>query len=183
MLDWFCVCALFPSPKLETRTRVVLIIHRYEHRKPTNTGRLAVECLENSEVLIRGHESSPSAPFVAPEGTDAVLRFPHVGATPLLDLPRTDRPLTLIVPDGSWRQASKVRQRIPGLRDLPCVFLPKEAASQYRLRHEAHDTGLATIEAIARALEILEGPEVRSALERVLHAMVERTLWSRGQAS
>ena len=27
---------------------------------------------------------------------------------------------------------------------------------------------------------ILEGPEVRQALERVFHAMVERTLWSRG---
>jgi len=53
---------------------------------------------------------------------------------------------------------------VPGLRDVPCAFLPREAPSIYRLRAEAHETGLATIEAIARA-------------------MVERTLWSRGELS
>jgi DTW domain-containing protein YfiP len=36
-----CVCALIPT--LETRTRLVLVIHRAEDRKPTNTGRLAFE--------------------------------------------------------------------------------------------------------------------------------------------
>jgi DTW domain-containing protein YfiP len=53
----------------------------------------------------------------------------------------------------------------------------------YRLRTEAHDGGLATIEAIARALGLLEGekgPRVQHALEFVFRAMVDRTLWSRG---
>jgi hypothetical protein len=59
--------------------------------------------------------------------------------------------------------------------------LPLEEPSVYRLRSEAHATGLATLEAIARAMGALEGPAVRQALERVLHAMVERTLWSRGE--
>ena len=50
----------------------------------------------------------------------------------------------------------------------------------YRLRSESHPAGLATIEAIARAMGILEGPHVQEALERVFRAMVERTLWVRG---
>jgi DTW domain-containing protein YfiP len=91
--------------------------------------------------------------------------------------------VTLIVPDGNWRQASRVRQRVGGLRDVPCVSLPAGAPSRYRLRAEAHDTGLATIEAIARALGLLEGdngPRVRDTLALVFAAMVDRTLWSRG---
>ena len=180
MLQGLCFCALFPSPRLETRTRVALFIHRIEDRKPTNTGRLAVECLANSEVIVRGFRSAPTPAFVPHRGSIPVLLFPSTDATPLTELVGAPSPFTLVVPDGSWRQASKVRQRVPGLRDLPCVSLPREADSRYQLRREANDVGLATMEAIARALGILEGPEVRAELERVFLTMVERTLVSRG---
>ena len=50
----------------------------------------------------------------------------------------------------------------------------------YRLRAEFHEGRLATLEAIARALEILEGPSVRAALEDLFRIMVARTLWMRG---
>ena len=184
MLGGLCVCALLPSPRLETRTRLVLLIHRVEDRKPTNTGRLAVECLANSIVVVRGHESQPTPPFVWDPATQPLLLFPHEGATPLADVwLEPHRPVTLIVPDGNWRQASKVRARVPGLRDVPRVRLPRGPRSAYRLRVDAHEEGLATIEAIARALGVLEGargPAVQGALEWVFRAMVERTLWARG---
>jgi DTW domain-containing protein YfiP len=183
MLGGLCVCALMPKPCLETRTRIVLIIHRYEDRKPTNTGRLAAECLANSETIVRGHESRPTPPFLWAEGTQPLLLFPHEGAKPLSEVAAAGRPVTLVVPDGNWRQASKVRNRVPGLRDVPCVSLPVGAPSMYRLRTEAHDGGLATIEAIARAMRLLEGHQgrrVQAALELVFRAMVDRTLWSRG---
>ena len=185
MLSGLCVCALIPDPKLKTRTRLVLFIHRFEDRKPTNTGRLASECLENSEVIVRGEPGQPDAPYIPTAESDSLLLFPSPDATPLAEHAQSSRPVTLIVPDGSWRQASKVRNRVPGMREIPCVWLPQDVASTYRLRHEAHPTGLATIEAIARAFEILEGgergTEVRGLMERVFNAMVERTLWSRGQ--
>jgi DTW domain-containing protein YfiP len=174
-----CVCPLIP--RIATRTRLVLVIHRIEARKPSNTGRLAVECLPNSEILVRGHTDAPTGPVATDPDRDAVFLFPHEGAGSLADLARSSRPVTLIVPDGTWRQASKVRQRVPGLREIPCVSLPPDAPSVYRLRAEAHDHGLATIEAIARAMGILEGVHVRRALEHVFRAMVERTLWSRGE--
>jgi DTW domain-containing protein YfiP len=182
MLRALCVCALIPSPRLETRTRLVLFIHRREDRKPTNTGRLATECLANSEVLVRGERAHPSERFTCDAGSPAVLLFPQEGATPLAELAaRTTRPVTLVVPDGTWRQASKVRKRVPGISELPCVWLPSAAPTTYRLRAESHEAGLATLEAIARAMGILEGTRVQRALERVFRAMVERTLWSRGE--
>ena len=165
---------------METRTRVVLVIHRYEDRKPTNTGRLATECLVNSEVLVRGHQDRPSEPIRGVPGSRALVLFPYPGARPITDYAGAGD-VTLIVPDGNWRQASKVYKRVPGLRDAPCVCLPSGSPSSYRLRTEAHAQGLSTLEAIARALGVLEGAHVQGALERVFHAMVERTLWARGE--
>jgi DTW domain-containing protein YfiP len=173
-----CLCPLLP--RVETRTRLVLVIHRAEDRRSSNTGRLAAECLVNSEVIVRGDAGRPSAPLVFPEGSRPLLLFPHDDAAPLAPIAGDDRPVTLIVPDGNWRQASKVRQRVPGLHRVPCVCLPAGAPSIYRLRAEAHPHALATIEAIARALGVLEGEGARLALERVFRTMVERTLWSRG---
>jgi DTW domain-containing protein YfiP len=173
-----CFCDLIPL--LQTRTRLVLFIHRYEDRKSTNTGRLAARCLVNSEVVVRGHEAEPTPRFVPDESSQAVFLFPIEGATPLSEFAGSPRPVTLLVPDGTWRQASKVRNRVPGLLDVPCVSLPRGESSRYELRHESHVEGLATMEAIARAMGVLEGPEIRAAIERVFRAMVERTLWSRG---
>lgn len=173
-----CVCALIPEPPLVTRTRLVLIVHRAEDRKSTNTGRLAAACLADAQILVRGLASQPSTAVTHDRAAPAVLLFPHEDAVPIERF--AGRPVTLIVPDGTWRQASRVRNRVPGLRDLPCVCVPPGAPSAYRLRAEPSDHGLSTLEAIARALSVLEGPHVRHALERVFHAMVERTLWSRG---
>jgi DTW domain-containing protein YfiP len=158
-------------------------MHRYEDRKPTNTGRLATECLVNSEVVIRGHEAQPSESLTLPPGMQPILLFPSEDAVPIERFADSPAPIALIVPDGTWRQARKVRNRVPGVRDAPCVSLPRGAPSIYRLRVDAHEEGLATMEAIARAFGVLEGergPDVQAALESVFKAMVERTLWARG---
>jgi DTW domain-containing protein YfiP len=174
-----CVCALIP--RVCTRTRLLLVIHRYEARKPSNTGGLAAQCLANSEVLVRGHEGRPTAALSPDPTTQRVFLFPHDEATPIAKFADSPLPVTLIVPDGTWRQASKVRNRVPELCNVPCVSLPPAEPSIYRLRSEAHGHGLATIEAIARAMGILEGLHVQRALEHVFQAMVERTLWARGE--
>jgi DTW domain-containing protein YfiP len=182
MLGRLCVCSLIPTPPLATRTRLVLIVHRVETAKSTNTGRLAAACLANSELLVRGHKDRPSEPLVWSDAVQPLLLFPFEDATPLADAaPRLDaRPVVLIVPDGTWRQASKVRRRVPGLADVPCVSVSGEARLPHRLRAEAHAHGLSTLEAIARAMALLEGQAVQQTLERVFQAMVERTLWTRG---
>jgi DTW domain-containing protein YfiP len=174
-----CICDLIP--RIETRTRLALFIHRREDRKTTNTGRLGAACLTNSQVIVRGDESSPTAAFVWPADTQPLFLYPYDDAIPIARFVSCERPITLIVPDGTWRQAAKVRNRVPGLRDVPCVSIEPDAPTSYRLRTETRAEGLATIEAIARAFGVLEGPQVRTALELVFRAMVERTLWSRGK--
>ena len=109
-----------------------------------------------------------------------LLLFPSETARPLTEWVNHPRPITLIVPDGTWRQASKVRSRMAGLLEVPLVTLPPGPPTQYRLRAEPHEGGLATMEAIARAFGILEGEGVQGELERLFRIMVERALWARG---
>jgi DTW domain-containing protein len=174
-----CLCAHIPQ--LMTRTRLVLVIHRIEQRKPTNTGLLAVECLQNSQVWVRGHAAQSDEQFLPDPTTTPLLLFPGAGSLPLTEFASSSRPISLIVPDGNWRQASKVQHRVPCLAGVPSVSLPPGPPTLYRLRHEPRNGGLATMEAIARAFGVLEGPLVQAALEHVFRIMVERTLWSRGE--
>jgi DTW domain-containing protein YfiP len=176
-----CVCALIP--RMPTRTRVVLVMHQLELNKPTNTGRLAVRCLPNSEVVVRGLPSPafpPGAP--APVTGPRVLLFPHADAEPLERWRDSDAPVTLVVPDGTWRQAARVRRRVPGLEGIPCATLPPRA-SGYRLRQATRPGRLSTMEAIARALGILEGAAVEESLAHLHQVMVDRTLWTNGRLS
>lgn len=171
------LCFCDRLPRLATTTRVVLVTHNREDRKASNTGRLAVACLEDAHIVVRGERATAAPELPIAEGTEPLLLFPHADAEVLA---KSDRPVTLIVPDGSWRQAFKVRARVPSLRGVRAVRVPPGPPSRYRLRREFYDYGLATIEAIARALDVLEGPAVRSALEEALELMVARALWVKG---
>jgi DTW domain-containing protein YfiP len=177
-----CICAAIPA--LTTLTSVVILIHHREARMPTNTGRLAHQCLVGSRLVLRGLKDEPAAllgPGASFAGTPLLLH-PTDDAVPL-DAHFRDRippPYTLVVPDGSWRQASKMGTREPSLRAITRIKLPAAEPSRYQLRKETKPGGLATIEAIARALGFLESPEVEQALEAIFALMVDRTLRSRG---
>ena len=181
MHETLCICALVP--RLETRTRLQLIMHYREERKPTNTGQLAARCLQHSTISIVGDRAQPLTLAPVTDREQAILLFPADDAVPITRFAASERPIVLIVPDGSWRQASKMRKRIPGLAAVPCVTLPEAGPTSYRLRAEVKEGGLATFEAIARALGILEGeagPAIERAMMALFHVMVERTLWLRG---
>lgn len=178
-----CICA--EVPRLAIRTRVILLMHHREVKMPTNTGRLAHQCLIGSRLVLRGLKDEPAAigldeaegtPLLLHPTEDALELDAHFQA-------RIPPPYTLIVPDGSWRQAAKMGVREPSLRGLVRVKLGAARPSRYQLRQETKPGGLATIEAIARALGFLESPAVEEALERIFALMVERTLRSRGVKS
>jgi DTW domain-containing protein YfiP len=173
-----CLCDLIP--RIETRTQLILILHQLEDYKPSNTGRLAHLCLPNSTLIIRGGRGVPCTSDVRwTAHGDPVLLFPHADALPLEAWRSHARPITLIVPDGTWRQAQRVRRRVAGLAELPCAFVSRASPSSYRLRRTSDARRLSTMEAIAEALGTLEGPDgpaVRDGLLRVFDTMVERSL-------
>jgi DTW domain-containing protein YfiP len=84
---------------------------------------------------------------------------------PLESLPP---PQTIVVLDGTWRQARAMFQRIPGLAALPSARITGHAPRVERLRRPIREGERSTLEAIADALAILEGDEVAAPL-RELH--------------
>jgi DTW domain-containing protein YfiP len=178
-----CICALLP--RITTRTRVLVVLHQLETRKPTNTGVVAARCLTNSAVVYRGRApgGALAEPLDVALPTDAepVLLFPHATATPLQARGPDERPLLLVVPDGTWSQAARTRRRIEALSPMRYVSLPALAGAPERLRAAPRPDRLATLEAVAAALGILEGPAVAEALTRVYRIMTERTLWTNGR--
>lgn len=178
-----CVCDA--APRLDLRTRLLLIMHRSETAKSTATGNLALMALANSELLVHGDGAAPlDLQELHHSGRRILLLFPDAAATPLTPgfVARDPRPVTLVVPDGNWRQARKIRRRIPGLDRAEQVTLPPGPPTRYRLRAENRPGGLATFEAISRALAILETPDVQAQLDGLFHLMVRRTMLTRGVA-
>ena len=175
-----CLCDQIPT--LNLATRVVLVMHKHERYKPTATAPLAMAALTNHVWLMHGDRDHHISlvPQVEPDRRGLIL-FPSEGARVLSAelLAEDPRPVTLVVPDGNWRQASKAARRLPGVDQFDNVVLPAGPPSKYRLRREPQPGGLATMEAIARALGILEGPSVRAQLEALFDEMVRQTLLTR----
>lgn len=179
-----CFCAMIPQIALQTR--VIILMHTSEEVLTTNTARLAAKALTNSEVRIHGRrdERMSSDGLVQP-GRPSFLLYPSSGAIELTTdfMARLSGPVNLIVPDASWRQTKKFVRREPGLVGIPHVRLPPGPPSEYRLRAQQCDQNLCTLEAIARAIGILECRTAQTSLETLLRVLVERTLWARGMLS
>ena len=176
-----CLCGEIVP--LTLKTRVTIYMHWRERLRATNTGWLACLALPNSEIRLRGAREQELCPAEAAPLKNAFLLFPSQDAVELTPewLARQHRPVTLVVADGSWNQAKKVPYRENGLAGVANVKLPVGAPSCYRLRRSPHVQNLSTLEAIARALGVIEGREVQVSLESLFLKMVERRLWSMGQ--
>jgi DTW domain-containing protein YfiP len=73
-------------------------------------------------------------------------------------------------------------RRLPGLGNAEMVRLPPGPPTEWGVRREHHPQGLATFEAIARALGIIESSAVQSDMEEFFRLMVRQTLGARGCA-
>jgi DTW domain-containing protein YfiP len=177
-----CLCP--NSPNLELKTRVTVLIHWREVKKTTNTGVLATAALKNSEMRTRGDARYPlrTDDLVTSEMQPLML-FPTDDAQELNAefLAQFQKPIHLLVPDGTWSQARKVIIREDALKHILRVKLPPGPKTTYQLRHSPHEQNLSTFEAIFRSLSIIEGPHVREPLEQFFDLMQERTLWGKGR--
>jgi DTW domain-containing protein len=176
-----CICAFIPS--LNLPTRLSLVIHKKELRRTTNTGVLATHALQNSQIFVRGDSTEPlDLNSLLDPSYRPMLLFPADGAvllTPEL-IAESPLPVHLIVPDGNWRQASKVNIRHPEISNISRVTLKADLQDQYRIRAEHIPNGMATLQAIAHALGIIEGSSVKQELLELYRIKLEMTMLGRG---
>ncbi len=192
--DW-CLCERIP--RVDTEMHVVIVRHFKEIYKTSNSARLASLALPNSTLLdfgVRGETMDTSAL----EGEGVFLLFPSNDGTSGISnlgsessnvegsdssseepssaeviVVEPSKPKTLVVLDGSWRQARRMSRRIKELRHLPRVSLLPASDETKRIRKPPHSWTMATLEAIARAVAMFEGEDKGAQLDQLFLDMVQ----------
>jgi DTW domain-containing protein YfiP len=169
-----CICGRVMA--LDNRMKVVILQHPQERYKALNSAPLAHLLLKNSSFSvglswpnfkkIAGPDEMPSAWGVLVMKPDQSM-----GNWPVSVINRKKKPVGntsflrgIVVLDGSWKQAKTLWWRNPWLLKLNRIRLNPDHPS---LRAQVKKEGLATIEAIAFALEHLgDKPEISLELRR-----------------
>ncbi|NWD26889.1 DTW domain-containing protein [Pseudomonas yamanorum] len=172
-----CLCALIP--RLDSRTRVLLLQHPSEVNHALNTARLAALGLVNAQLVV-GELFEDLPALLNLPGYQARLLFPDENAQPLQAYTPSDEPLLLVVPDGTWRKARKLLHLNPLLAALPRVTLAQGAVSRYRLRKAPGPGALSTVEAIVQALQVLEAPTSFEPLLKPFEALIDGQIAAMG---
>ena len=167
LLQRVCLCAEIPS--VASRTHVVIVRHHLEAHRSSNSGRLAHFALPNSEIVDHGGIGGPA---VLSRLDGAWLLYPEGAVT---EVPPDPPPRQLVVLDATWSQARRMYRKISALRGLPMLRLAEAPMPVARMRKSPGPGRVSTIEAIARALRLLEGDEVAAPLEQLFELAVQRS--------
>ena len=175
-----CLCGKVTA--LDNRINVVILQHPQEQFKALNSARLAHLLLKNSRIFVglswrnfikvAGPEEIPSAwgvLFLKPDQS--------MGNWPVSVINRNKKPVGnasflrgIVVLDGSWKQSKALWWRNPWLLKLNRIGLNPDHPS---LRPQVKKEGLATIEAIAFALEHLgDKPEIPQELREKYRELI-----------
>jgi DTW domain-containing protein YfiP len=109
-----------------------------------------------------------------------LLLFPREDACPLEMVRDGAEAVELVVPDGTWAQTRRLVRRHTALQRLRAVTVP-EGTTRYLLRRNVEPGLSCTLEAIAAALERLEGGDVAAGLLRGFEEWQRAILALRGQ--
>lgn len=164
------MCAAIP--RVETRVELLIVQHVTELRLTSNTGRLAALALPKARIESYGGGEPFDGSVLLAE--PAALLYSAAASGPSTQASELPNITKLVVLDGSFRQARRMYKRIHALRQLPELALPAPSVAPHRLRQPPHEGGMSTLEAIAHALALLEGPEVAAPLHALQAEFVHR---------
>jgi len=155
----YCICEHKPS--CVSDAAFLLLMWDDEVLKPSNTGRLIADVIEDTHAFIwQRKELAPELaallndpqyqPFVVFPQDYANETQQVVNQVPTLETGK--RPLFILL-DGSWREAKKMFRKSPYLEQFPVLSINLESQDErYRLRKANGDDRLATAEVAAHVL-------------------------------
>ncbi|MBU2954962.1 DTW domain-containing protein [Marinobacter sp. F3R08] len=170
-----CVCDTC-APVLNS-TPVSVLQHPGEIGHAKGTVRILSRCLARLQVV---HGETPAEFRQAGFDTEvhapgSALLFPGPGSCALesADLSHIRH---WIVLDGTWRKAARILHQNPTLAALPRFHFSHPPASAYAIRKAPGEHKLATAEAVAYLLNVIEPELDTRPITTALHALVTRQL-------
>lgn len=158
-----CLCATL-QPQC-ARSRFCLMMYDTEPMKPSNTGRLIADILQDTLAFGWSRTEPPHAllTLIAQQDYQPLVVFPAsyvAGSREVIStLPTDGKPPLFIMLDGTWTEARKMFRKSPWLDNFPVISVDLARLSAYRLR-EAHASDQYCTAEVASALLALAGDDV-----------------------
>lgn len=153
----WCICPW--QIRLQSSIEFLLILHRDEVFKPTNSGRLLADIFPGQchayewsriepaeDLLAKLRDPCRNVVILFPPRDDRQIHVVEEGALP------DGKLLTVVVLDGTWRQASRMLRLSPWLAKVPLLSIDAPQVSRYQVREAPVAGQLATAEAAAQVL-------------------------------
>lgn len=157
-----CICQW--QTKLESQVEFVLLLHRNEVFKPTNTGRLIADLLPSKTHAFCWSRTEPDRALIellADENRQCFIVFPadtpgakNKSRAVFSEIPQSSKINTFILLDATWKQSGRMFHLSRWLENIPCVSLPQGALRGYAVRKSHQDDYLSTAEAAALCLQL-----------------------------
>jgi DTW domain-containing protein YfiP len=168
-----CVCeACSPVPN---RTRVSVLQHPTEVGHPKDTVRILAQCLARIDVFPGETPEDFGQACFDPhsEARNSALLFPGPGSDILEYADLSDIHQWIIL-DGTWRKAAKILHQNPALAALPRFHFVDPPASAYAIRKSPGGHHLATAEAVAYLLNVVEPGLDTRPISRAMRTLVDK---------
>ena len=160
----FCICDDAPAQK--SNIDFILLFHRDEIFKPTNTGRLIADTFPDNTFAYCWNRKSPDGSLLAllqdPE-RDCYLIFPaeetddrHLVNEPTMPSPKR---VTFILLDATWRQGRRMFNFSQWMKEIPVLRISPEASAEYTSRKAHKEDYLSTAESAVCALKLAGEPQ------------------------
>jgi DTW domain-containing protein YfiP len=183
-----CICPWRPS--LDVRCEFVLLMHRDEVFKPTNTGRLIADVLPRQTHVFCWSRTEPAPELVnllSDPQRRCVIVFPadanETGSKPrslVTEFPADEKIVTFILLDGTWKQSGRMFHLSRWLEAIPCVVLPDALVRGYAVRKSHQEHYLSTAEAAGLCLEMAGEAHAANALQDYFELFNVHYLATRG---
>tara|TARA_R110001599_G_scaffold109151_3_gene272639 strand:- start:1023 stop:1724 length:702 start_codon:yes stop_codon:yes gene_type:complete len=183
LAEHHCICSARPNTK--TSCAFCFIFYQGEVFKPSNTGRLIADVVEDNFSFLWQRTVLDPALKALLENPDylPIVVFPHEYAEASLRINYLDdlgesrvskKPLYILL-DGTWREAKKMF-RSEYLQRLPVLGLQPNEPSEYSLREAAHLHQLCTAEVGIEVLKLQGDLDAASSLKNYFQVFRERYL-------
>lgn len=162
LAQFACICRW--RPKLRAACEFILLMHRDEVFKPTNTGRLIADVLPEQTHVFCWSRTEPAPELlnllrdparccliVFPLDLDGEAANKHDA---VMALPDDGRLLTFILLDGTWKQSGRMFHLSRWLDQVACVVLPEVLVRGYAVRKSHQEHYVSTAEAACLCLQM-----------------------------